>query len=155
MYLQVPGCYQVDNIIANCLYSIHILFYFKIYNFFFKWHNLITYAGDGHYRFTDTLGISLTMPNKKYFFDFLPLRIFTGHNIEHFSEISPVWRHGNPFDSSGHTSLITSEHCKQKTFAQRYTSAISRQWLVVRMLLIGASYEHVRLPSVVGVEISN
>ena len=25
----------------------------------------ITYAGDGHDRFTVTLGISLTMPNKK------------------------------------------------------------------------------------------
>ena len=66
-----------------------------------------------------------------------------------------MWRHGNPFDSSGHTSLTTSEQWKQKTVAQRYTSTISRQWLVVRMLYIGASYEHVRLPSVVGVEISN
>ena len=66
-----------------------------------------------------------------------------------------MWRHGNPFDSSGHTSLITSEHWKQKRVAQIYTSTISRQWLVVRMLYIGASYEHVRLPSVVGVEISN
>ena len=26
------------------------------------------------------------MPNKKYFFDFLRLKIFTGHNIENFSE---------------------------------------------------------------------
>ena len=78
--------------------------------------------------------MSLTMPNKKYFFDFLLLKTFTGHDIESFSEISRVWRHGNPFDSSGHTSLITSEHLKQKTVAQRYTSTISRQWLVVRML---------------------
>ena len=66
-------------------------------------------------------------------------------------------RHGNPFDSSGHTSLITSEQLKQRRVAQRYTSAISRQWLVVRMLYMGASFEYVRLPSVVGVtvEISN
>ena len=90
--------------------------------------------GDGHYRFKVTLGISLTMPNKKYIFNLLLLKIFTGHNIENFSEISCVWRHGNPFDSSGHTSLITSEHLKQKTVAQRYTSTISRQWLVVKML---------------------
>ena len=33
--------------IATCLYSIHILFNFKIYNFSFKWHTLINYAGDG------------------------------------------------------------------------------------------------------------
>ena len=95
------------------------------------------------------------MPNKKYFFDFLPLKIFTGHNIENSSEKSRVWRHGNPFDSNGHTSLITPEHSKQKRVAQRYTSTISRQWVVVRMLQIGASYEHVRSPSEVGVEISN
>ena len=95
------------------------------------------------------------MPNKKYFFDLLLLNIFTGLNIEHFSEISRVWRHGNPIESSGHTSLITSEHWKQKTVAQRYTSTISREWLVVRMLYIGASYEPVRLPSVVDVKISN
>ena len=74
------------------------------------------------------------MSNKKYFFNILLLKIFTGHNIENFSEISCVWRHGNPFDSSGHTSLITSEQWKQKTVAQRYTSTISRQWPVVRML---------------------
>ena len=49
------------------------------------------------------LGISLTMPKKEYFFDFLLLKIFTGHNIENSSEKSRVWRHGNPFDSSGHT----------------------------------------------------
>ena len=91
------------------------------------------------------------MPNKKCFFNLLLLKIFTGHNIENFSEISRVWRHGNPFDSSGHTSLITSEQWKQKRVPQRYTSTISKQWLVVRMLC----YEHVRLPSVVGVEISN
>ena len=66
-----------------------------------------------------------------------------------------MWRHRNPFDSSGHTSLITSEHWEQKTVSQRYTSTISRQWLVVRILKIRAGYEHVRLPSVVGVEISN
>ena len=66
-----------------------------------------------------------------------------------------MWRHGNPFDSSGHTSPITSDHSEQKTVAQRYTSTISRQWLVVRMLYIGASYEHMRLLSEVGVEISN
>ena len=66
-----------------------------------------------------------------------------------------MWRHGNPFDSSGHTSVITPEHSKQKRVAQRYTSTISRQWLVVRMLQIGASYERVRSPSEVGVEISN
>ena len=28
------------------------------------------------------------MPNKKYFFDFLLLKIFTGHNIENFSQKS-------------------------------------------------------------------
>ena len=78
--------------------------------------------------------MSLTMPNKKYFFDFLLLKTFTGHNIEHFSEVSRVWRQRDPFDSSGHTSLITSEHWEQKRAAQRYTSTISRQWLVVRML---------------------
>ena len=50
-----------------------------------------------------------------YFFDFLPLKIFTGHNIENSSEKSRVWRHGNPFDSNGHTSLITPEHSKQKS----------------------------------------
>ena len=97
----------------------------------------------------------MTIPNKKYVFDILLLKIFTGHNIEHFSEISRVWRHGNPIDSSGHTSLITSEHWKQKTVAHRYTSTISREWLVVRMLLIGASYEPVTLPCLVGVKISN
>ena len=78
--------------------------------------------------------MSLTMPNKKYFFDFLLLKTFTGHNIENFSEVSRVWRHRDTFDSSGHTSLITSEHWEQKRVAQRYTSTISRQWLVVRML---------------------
>ena len=78
--------------------------------------------------------MSLTMPNKKYFFDFLLLKTFTGHNIENFSEVSRVWRHRDPFDSSGHTSLITSEHWEQRRVAQRYTSTISRQWLVVRML---------------------
>ena len=31
---------------------------------------LINYAVDGYCRFIDTLGMSLTMPNKKYFFDF-------------------------------------------------------------------------------------
>ena len=82
-------------------------------------HNLITYAGDGHYRVTVTLGISLTMPNKKSFFNLLLLKIFTGHNIENFSEVSRVWRHRNPFDSSGHTSLITSEHWEQKTVAPK------------------------------------
>ena len=55
------------------------------------------------------------MPNKKYFFDFLLLKIFTGHNIENSSEKSRVWRHGNPFDSSGHTSLITPENSKQES----------------------------------------
>ena len=75
MYLQVPECYQVENIIATCHYSIHFLFYFKIYNFFFKWHILINYAGDGYCRFRVTLGIPLTMPNKKYFFDFLLLKM--------------------------------------------------------------------------------
>ena len=97
------------------------------------------------------------MPNKKYFLDFLLLKTFTGHTIENFSEKSRVWRHGNPIDSNGHTSLITSEHWTQRAVAQRYTSTISRQWLVVRMLYIhvGASYEHVRSPSVVGVESSN
>ena len=49
------------------------------------------------------------------FFNLLLLKIFTGHNIETFSGISRVWRHGNPFDSSGHTSLITSEQWTQKT----------------------------------------
>ena len=38
----------------------------------------LLYAGDGHYRFTVTLGISLTMPNKKYFLNLLLLKIFTG-----------------------------------------------------------------------------
>ena len=63
------------------------MFYFRIYNFSFKWQNLITYAGDGYRRFSVTLGISLPKTNKKYFFDFLLLKIFTGHNIEHFSII--------------------------------------------------------------------
>ena len=53
------------------------------------------------------------MPNKKYFFNFLPLKVFTGHNIENSSEKSRVWRHGNPFDSNGHTSLITPEQTKE------------------------------------------
>ena len=26
-----------------------------------------------------------------------------------------MWRHGNPFDSNGHTSLITPDHSKQKS----------------------------------------
>ena len=55
---------------------------------FFKWHILITYAGDGYCRFRVTLGKSLTMPNKKYFFDILLLKIFTGHNIENSNEKS-------------------------------------------------------------------
>ena len=42
----------------------------------FEWHILITYAGDGYCRFRVTIGISLTMPNKKFFFDFLLLKIF-------------------------------------------------------------------------------
>ena len=46
---------------------------------------LINYAGDGYCRFRVTLGISLTMPNKKYFFDFLLLKIFTDHNVANFS----------------------------------------------------------------------
>ena len=41
---------------------------FQIYNFSFKWYNLITYSGDGYCRFRVTLGISLTMSNEKYFF---------------------------------------------------------------------------------------
>ena len=56
--------------------------------FFQMTYILITYAGDGYCRFIVTLGISLTMPNKKYFFDFLLLKIFTGHNIENSSEKS-------------------------------------------------------------------
>ena len=63
-----------------------------------------------------------------------------------------MWRHGNPIGSSGHTSLFTSEHWKQKT---KIHPTISREWRLVRMLYIGASYEPVRLPSVVGVKISN
>ena len=56
---------------------------------------LINYAGDG-YRFRVTLGISLTMPNKKYFFDFLLLKVFTGHNVENFKlEISTPITLGN------------------------------------------------------------
>ena len=80
MYLQVPECYQVENIIATCHYSILILFYFKTYNFFFEWHILINYAVDGYCRFTDTLGMPLTMPNEKYFFDFL-LLIIRSRNV--------------------------------------------------------------------------
>ena len=34
--------------------------------------------------------MSLTMPNKKYFFDFLLLKIFTGHNIENSSEMPHI-----------------------------------------------------------------
>ena len=32
-YLQVPECYQVENIIATCHYSIHILFISKFTTF--------------------------------------------------------------------------------------------------------------------------
>ena len=49
---------------------------------------LITHASDGYCKFRVTLGISLTIPNKKSFFDFLPLKIFTSHNIENSSEKS-------------------------------------------------------------------
>ena len=35
--------------------------------------------------FKRVIGTSLTMPNKKYFFDFLLLKIFTGYNVENFS----------------------------------------------------------------------
>ena len=66
-----------------------------------------------------------------------------------------MWRHVNSIESSGHISLITSKHWKQKTVVQRYTSTITIEWLAVRMLLIVASCEPVRLPSVVGVKISN
>ena len=69
------------------------------------------------------------MPNKKYFLDLLLLKTFTGHNIENFSEKSRVWRHGNSIDRNGHTSLITSEHWKQKAVAQRYTSTIIKNGL--------------------------
>ena len=84
MYLQVHECYQVENIIANCPYLTHILFHFNIYNFSLKWHNLITYAGDGYCRFWVTLVISFTMPNKKYISDSLLLKTLTGtcHNIK-------------------------------------------------------------------------
>ena len=51
------------------------------------------YAGDGYRRSRVTLGISLTMPNKKYFFDFLLLKIFIGHNVENFSYKSPHQLH--------------------------------------------------------------
>ena len=53
----------------------------------------MNYAGDGYCRFRVTLGISLTMPNKKYFFDFLLLKIFTDHNVENFSQKSPLQLH--------------------------------------------------------------
>ena len=49
--------------------------------------------------------------------------------MENFSEKSRVWRHGNPIDSNGHTSLITLEHWKQKAVVQRYTSAIIKNGL--------------------------
>ena len=42
---------------------------------------------------TALLEISLTMPNKKYFFDFLLLKIFTDHNVENFSQKSPHQLH--------------------------------------------------------------
>ena len=134
VYLKILECYQGENIIANRPLSTHILYHFNIYNFSLKWHNLITFKGNSHCRFRITLGIPLTMPNKKWIWDCWPLKIFTGHNIDNLSKISRVWRHGNPIDSSGHTSLIDSEHWKQKTVVQRYTSTISREWLVVRML---------------------
>ena len=56
--------------------NLHLFFQIKYSHF---------YADDGYCRFTVTLGISLTMPNKKYFFDFLLLKIFTGYNVENFS----------------------------------------------------------------------
>ena len=52
----------------SLLYPYSVLF--QNLQLFFKCHNLITYAGDDYCRFRVTLGISLTVPNKKYFFDF-------------------------------------------------------------------------------------
>ena len=43
------------------------------------------------------------MPNKKYFFDFLPLKIFTGHNIENSS-------HSIRFAFRVHTETFNFEH---------------------------------------------
>ena len=83
MFLQVPEWYHVDNIIANSPYSTHILFHFNIYNFSLKWHNLITYASDGHYRFIDALRMSLTMRSKRIFYSLL-LKILTGQNVWKF-----------------------------------------------------------------------
>ena len=37
-----------------------------------------------------------------------------------------MWRHGNPIDSSGHTSLITSEHWKQKVVVMLWPIKIFR-----------------------------
>ena len=80
---------------------------------FFKWHNLLTYAGYGYCRFRFTLGISLTMPNKKYFFDFLLLKIFTGHNITNLSEKSwPQVHYGVQIESfSTIYSMPDTRHC--------------------------------------------
>ena len=67
---------------------------FQNLQFFFQMtYILINYAGDGYCRFRVTLGISLTMPYKKYIFDFLLLKIFTGHNVENFSYKSPQQIH--------------------------------------------------------------
>ena len=51
----------------------------------------MNYAGDGYCRFTDTLGMSLTMPNKKYLFDSLLLKTFRAITFENCGAISCVW----------------------------------------------------------------
>ena len=48
VYLQILECYQVENVMANRPMSTHILFYFNIYNFSLKWHNIIIITGNGH-----------------------------------------------------------------------------------------------------------
>ena len=70
-------------------FFVNILFHFNVYNFSLKWHNLITYTGDGHCSFRVTLfQMLLTSDIKKKIPDSLPLKFFPRHNIENLSEIS-------------------------------------------------------------------
>ena len=54
---------------------------FHYFKFSHKWHNFITFTGNGHCRFRTALGISLTMLKKKCISDSSLLKCFTGHNI--------------------------------------------------------------------------
>ena len=71
---------SIENITTTSRCSIHILIYFKTYNFLIKRHFPTNTTSDGCCKIRDDIRISVSMPNKKNFCDFLPLKNFTGQN---------------------------------------------------------------------------